>query len=417
MYYSIDVGQLVHRLQVERDTSVLYLSALGPETRTFLLSEYINTDITIDRLSYWPGDLDKANGAMFLSKSNFQGYLAGHRQILSPDRFSIQDEIDFYSRIIDTTIYWLYNTITESKFSHVWKILVAYQKLASAKENVGVERALGTMFYSQGGFESHSYFEMYNKKLHSFRAHMKTAGMYSEFVGQIYNVGLQNTGTNITYIIENFRREIQTSVENTTIVDLRKSRYWFDNMTIYLDTLLDIQTQMAQKVISILDLAIDDLTTELAVNAVLLVVVILMCPLVIMATESLTSSIQIYALTLVDKTKELTNEKARTDGLLYQMVPKQVANRLKRQKKVEAEYFKAVTICFSDVHGFDRITVELTPIEIVNLLNSLHSTVDDILDDFDAYKVETINDCYMVASGKDSVIIVRCCYYLFAFHK
>jgi hypothetical protein len=61
---------------------------------TFLLSEYINTDITIDRLSYWPGDLDKANGAMFLSKSNFQGYLAGHRQILSPDRFSIQDEID-----------------------------------------------------------------------------------------------------------------------------------------------------------------------------------------------------------------------------------------------------------------------------------------------------------------------------------
>jgi hypothetical protein len=188
-------------------------------------------------------------------------------------------------------------------------------------------------------------------------------------------------------------------------------------MTIYLDTLLDIQTQMAQKVISILDLAIDDLTTELAVNAVLLVVVILMCPLVIMATESLTSSIQIYALTLVDKTKELTNEKARTDGLLYQMVPKQVANRLKRQKKVEAEYFKAVTICFSDVHGFDRITVELTPIEIVNLLNSLHSTVDDILDDFDAYKVETINDCYMVASGKDSVIIVRCCYYLFAFHK
>ncbi|XP_076094871.1 uncharacterized protein LOC143065280 [Mytilus galloprovincialis] len=399
VYYSIDVGQLVHRLQVERDMSVLYLSALGPETRTFLLAEYFNTDRTIDRLSYWPGDLDKANGAMFLSKSSFQDYLAGHRQILSPDRFSIQDEIDFYSRIIDTTIYWLYNTITESKFSLVWKILVAYQKLASAKENVGVERALGTMFYSQGGFESHSYFEMYNKKLHSFRAHMKTAGMYSEFVGQIYNVGLQNTGTNITSIIEAFRKEIQTSVENTTVLDMRKSRYWFDNMTIYLDTLLDIQTQMAQKVISILDLAIDNLTTDLAVNAVLLVVVILMCPLVIMATESLTSSIQIYALTLVDKTKELTNEKERTDGLLYQMVPKQVANRLKRQKKVEAEYFKTVTICFSDVHGFDRITVELTPMEIVKLLNSLHSTVDNILDDFDAYKVETINDCYMVASG------------------
>ncbi|CAC5383912.1 Guanylate cyclase 32E,Retinal guanylyl cyclase 1,Receptor-type guanylate cyclase gcy-28,Atrial natriuretic peptide receptor 1,Retinal guanylyl cyclase 2,Olfactory guanylyl cyclase GC-D,Atrial natriuretic peptide receptor 2,Receptor-type guanylate cyclase gcy-13,Receptor-type guanylate cyclase Gyc76C,Guanylyl cyclase GC-E [Mytilus coruscus] len=400
VYYSIDVGQLVHRLQVERDMSVLYLSELGPETRTFLLAEYINTDRTIDRLSYWPGDLDKANGAMFLSKANFRDYLAAHRQILSRDQFSIQDEIDFYSRIIDTTIYWLYNTITESKFSLVWKILVAYQKLASAKENVGVERALGTMFYSRGGFESHSYFETYNKRLHSFRAHMKTAGMYSEFVKQIYNVGLreQNNGTNITSIIESFRTEIQ-NVENTSTIDIAKSRYWFDNMTIYMDTLLDIQTQMAQKVIKILDVAIEDLTIDLAVYAILLVVVILMCPLVILATESLTSSIQIYALTLVDKTNELASEKARKDGLLYQMVPRQIANRLKKQKKVEAEYFKSVTVCFADVYSFGHITVELTPKELITLLGSLHNTVDNILEEFDAFKVETINDSFMVASG------------------
>jgi hypothetical protein len=240
---------------------------------------------------------------------------------------------------------------------------------------------------------------MYNKKLHSFRAYMKTAGMYSEFVSQIYNVGLRNTGTNITSIIESFRKEIQTSVQND-VIDNRKSRYWFDNMTIYLDTLLDIQAQMAQRVLSILDLAIDDLTTDLAVNAVLLVVVILMCPLVIMATESLTSSIQMYALTLVDKTKELTNEKARTDVLLYQMVPKEVARLLKRQKKVDAEYFKAVTICFSDISAFDKITVQLKPGEIVELITEMYVIVDDIIDDFAAYKVETINDCFMVASGK-----------------
>ena len=355
-------------------------------------------DRIIDKLTYWPGD-QLGTGAMFLSKSNFQAYLSDHRQILNSHTFSIQDEIDFYSKIIDTTIYWLYNTITESKFSLVWKILVAYQKLASAKENVGVERALGTMFYSHGGFESHSYFEMYNKKLHSFRAYMKTAGMYSEFVSQIYNVGLRNTGTNITSIIESFRKEIQTSVQND-VIDNRKSRYWFDNMTIYLDTLLDIQTQMAQRVLSILDLAIDDLTTDLAVNAVLLIVVILMCPFVIMATESLTSSIQMHALTLVDKTKELTNEKARTDVLLYQMVPKEVARLLKRQKKVDAEYFKAVTICFSDISEFDKITVQLKPGEIVELITEMYVIVDDIIDDFAAYKVETINDCFMVASGK-----------------
>jgi hypothetical protein len=170
-------------------------------------------------------------------------------------------------------------------------------------------------------------------------------------------------------------------------------------MTIYLDTLLDVQTEMATYVLGKFNDVIDELTVELSINAVLLVVVILICPVVIIATERITSSIQAYALTLVRKTKELSKEKMRADGLLYQMVPKQVAHLLKRKKKVNAEYFKKVTICFSDIHDFDLLTVELTPMEMVDLLNTLYNTVDEILDEYEVYKVETINDCYMVVSG------------------
>jgi hypothetical protein len=183
------------------------------------------------------------------------------------------------------------------------------------------------------------------------------------------------------------------------MVDPKKARHFFDNMTIYLDTLLDVQTEMATYVLGKFNDVIDELTVELSINAVLLVVVILICPVVIIATERITSSIQAYALTLVRKTKELSKEKMRADGLLYQMVPKQVAHLLKRKKKVNAEYFKKVTICFSDIHDFDLLTVELTPMEMVDLLNTLYNTVDEILDEYEVYKVETINDCYMVVSG------------------
>ncbi|XP_052083525.1 uncharacterized protein LOC127720814 [Mytilus californianus] len=397
LYFSIDIGKLVHRLQVERDMSVLYLSAIGPETKSFLLSEYAKTDeVTLDLT--WPSDIDNLN-VMFLSKENFLAFLQEHRRVLNPNVLSIQNEIDFYSKSIDTIIIWLYNTITESKFSLIWKLLVAYQKLSSAKENLGVERALGTMFYARGGFESRTYFENYNLRLHSFRAYMRSIGMYSTVVDEIYIENIENLPINFLATIEKFRAEIQFINSTIATVDVQKARFFFDNMTIYLDTLFNVQTEMGAFVIAKFNNEIDSLTQQLAINAVLLVIVILVCPVVIVATESLTSSIQTYALTLVDKTKELTKEKKRTDGLLYQMVPRQVADMLKKKKKVDAEFFKMVTVCFSDMYGFDKLTVDLTPMEIVELLNALYNTVDDILDDFDVYKVETINDCYMVASG------------------
>ena len=393
------MGKLVHRLQVERDVSVLYLSAIGSGTKSFLLAEYAKTDAILERITWPIGLPNQSQEVMFLSKRNFEFYLREHRRLINTNSFSIHDEISFYSGSIETMITWLYNTITESKFSIVWKILVAYQKLASAKENLGVERALGTMFFAKGGFVERSYFENYNKRLHSFRAYMKSVGMYSNIVNEIYNSNKDNFPKNFSSIINDFRHEIQGGVQSNVMVDPKKARYFFDNMTIYLDTLFEVQSEMAVYVLGKFNDAIDELTIEVSINAVLLILVILICPVVVIGTENLTTSIHTYALTLVNKTKELRNEKMRTDGLLYQMVPKQVAHLLKRKKKVNAEYFKTVTICFSDIHDFDLLTVELTPMEMVELLNILYNTVDEILDEYEIYKVETINDCYMVASG------------------
>lgn len=48
---------------------------------------------------------------------------------------------------------------------------------------------------------------------------------------------------------------------------------------------------------------------------------------------------------------------------------------------------------YSDCVGFGKICSNATPYQVVELLNDLYSVMDDIIESFDCYKVETIGDC------------------------
>jgi len=69
--------------------------------------------------------------------------------------------------------------------------------------------------------------------------------------------------------------------------------------------------------------------SQTAVYALMVVVVIAMCPVIMFAANGLSTDIQLYTVTLVEKTRELNMEKFKTETLLYQMVPRSVADRLK----------------------------------------------------------------------------------------
>ncbi|CAD6197089.1 unnamed protein product [Caenorhabditis auriculariae] len=97
-----------------------------------------------------------------------------------------------------------------------------------------------------------------------------------------------------------------------------------------------------------------------------------------------------------ERTKELVEEKKKSDVLLYRMLPRQVAEKLKLGQTVQPETFESVTLFFSDVVSFTKLAGRCTPLQVVNLLNDLYTVFDSIID---AHDVETIGDGYLCVSG------------------
>ena len=64
------------------------------------------------------------------------------------------------------------------------------------------------------------------------------------------------------------------------------------------------------------------------------------------------------------RTKALSKEKKRTDTLLYQMLPKAVAEQLKQNQEVATEEFVQATIMFSDIVGFTQISSRSSPLQV-----------------------------------------------------
>jgi len=98
--------------------------------------------------------------------------------------------------------------------------------------------------------------------------------------------------------------------------------------------------------------------------------------------------------------KELLNiEQLKTEKLMLNILPKPIADRLKRGEKNIAGSYSEVTILFSDLVGFTKLSTTTTAAELVRLLNDLFSRFDRRAEDLGLEKIKTIGDAYMAVGG------------------
>lgn len=96
---------------------------------------------------------------------------------------------------------------------------------------------------------------------------------------------------------------------------------------------------------------------------------------------------------------ELRQQRQKADRLLINILPYQIAHRLKSGVRTIAESLDEVSVMFADLVEFTNAAGQMSPREIVELLNNIFSTFDKLATQYQLEKIKTIGDEYMAAGG------------------
>ncbi len=102
-----------------------------------------------------------------------------------------------------------------------------------------------------------------------------------------------------------------------------------------------------------------------------------------------------------ERTADLKIEKDKSDMLLRSILPDKIADKLKdiEGNKSFGDDFENVTLLFSDIVGFTKVSSGHKAQEIVKALNNLFSRFDERAKEMGVEKIKTIGDAYMAACG------------------
>jgi len=100
--------------------------------------------------------------------------------------------------------------------------------------------------------------------------------------------------------------------------------------------------------------------------------------------------------------QRLAFEQERSERLLLNVLPAAIAQRLKDGESNIAEFFADCTVMFSSLVGFNQMTAEVPPEELIQMINRIFSTFDRLAETHGLEKIKTLGDSYLVVGGVPS---------------
>jgi predicted ATPase/class 3 adenylate cyclase/tRNA A-37 threonylcarbamoyl transferase component Bud32 len=100
-----------------------------------------------------------------------------------------------------------------------------------------------------------------------------------------------------------------------------------------------------------------------------------------------------------ERTNELQIEKKKSDDLLLNILPEDIANELKQTGRTKPRSYEVATVMFTDFENFTSKSELLSPEELVTIIDTCFKKFDEIISKYNIEKIKTIGDAYLCVSG------------------
>ncbi len=241
-----------------------------------------------------------------------------------------------------------------------------YETVGDQEGVISVFNNVGTLFSNMGDYES------------ALKQHTNAFQMSRDIS---YREGLQSSLKNMSQDYEALGDYENATRYLTLYSELREAlrneevaKKFADAQTIYETEKKDAQIEEQRQVLTLQSLRIQLMTVIITIIAIFLLVVVVL-------------SIKIF------------KERQKSERLLLNILPKKVADTLKKYGRTEPESFPEVTMYFSDIVSFTSTSNNLDPKFLIEELNDIFTTFDNIMERHGCERIKTIGDAYMGVCG------------------